>query len=324
MLGTALCSVFLLSAAPARTLAETICAFAKLDHPLLIPTDPINYSVEFGTTFSTISSVLLDATWAGNGLDPGEAIRYTGLAGGPFGAEFGYINVGSSTQFSRSLSFRSDEHTAVTNFFRRGAVSGQIIGAPEGPRGVPGGPPGVNTTALFASLKFTVDGTPGPIPGPAIFWLWSFDETEIVVGPSDSIILRATLFNTSLSTESITQVGGASFTGDLQKVWDFRFGPTGSSSDYPLQFAGLHVAPGESFSFILGILTPIGGSAPLGVHPFCCEAHLDFGSDTLSSEAPLNTFQIRVVPEPPLLGLFGLGILLLLGYRMSQSYQNRS
>jgi hypothetical protein len=179
---------------------------------------------------------------------------------------------------------------------------------------------------LLLFVLVALMGTPTSVSADMI-WSWSFDETEIVVGPSDSIILRATLFNSPLSTESITQSGPPSFTGDLQYIYDFTFGPTGDSSDWGSEFAGFSVAPGESFPFVLGILTPIGGSAPLGVHPFCCEAHLVFGSDTtLSSEAPLNTFEIHVVPvpEPSLVGLVAVGVLSLVGRLRSPACQNRT
>ena len=134
-------------------------------------------------------------------------------------------------------------------------------------------------------------------------WSWSFDETTFIVGPTDSIVLHATLFNSPLSTEPLTERGGASFTGDLQKIYDFTWGPDA-------QYSGLNVEPGDSFSFVLGTLTPIGGSVPIGTYPFCCEAHLGFGS--VSSSAflpPLNTFEIAVVPEPPIWALWSLGVL---------------
>ena len=147
-------------------------------------------------------------------------------------------------------------------------------------------------------------------------WSWSFDQTEYFVSSSDSIVLHATLFNSPLSTESLTRASvPASFTGDLQAIYDFTFGPTGNSSEFFFQFLGLNVGPGESFPFVVGILTPIGGSAPAGIHPFCCEAHFTFGSDTtLESKAPLNTFQISV-PEPALVGLLGAGMLAFLSVR---------
>jgi hypothetical protein len=140
-------------------------------------------------------------------------------------------------------------------------------------------------------------------------WSWEFDQTHYTVDADDSIVLTATLFNDPSSTEPITTSGGASFTGDLQKVYSFTFGPTGNSSDFSDQFIGMNVAPGESFPFVLGILTPIGGLAPLGIHPFCCEASLTFGNaEGLSSQSPTNTFEIEVadVDEPPFTLLIAL------------------
>ncbi len=122
-------------------------------------------------------------------------------------------------------------------------------------------------------------------------WAWSFNETNFVVGPTDSIVLQATVFNSPLSTEPIMKIGGGSFTGDLQAIYDFEFGSNA-------QFLGLSLAPGDDFSFVLGTLTPIGGSVPIGTYQFCCEAHLEFGSVGSSTVLPpLNTFEIHVVPE---------------------------
>jgi hypothetical protein len=170
-------------------------------------------------------------------------------------------------------------------------------------------------TSIPLCFLIGVLGAPSVVSADAI-WFWSFDQTEYEVSASDSIVLHATLFNSPLSTESVTRAWvPASFTGDLQKIYDFTFGPTGDSSEFFLQFEGLNVGPGESFPFVVGILTPIGGSAPAGIHPFCCEAHLTFGSDTtLESQAPLNAFRI-LVPEPPLVGLLGAGLLAILSAR---------
>jgi hypothetical protein len=133
-------------------------------------------------------------------------------------------------------------------------------------------------------------------------WAWSFNETKFVVGPTDSIVLEATVFNSPLSTEPIMRMGGGSFTGDLQAIYDFTFGDN-------TPFLGLSLKPGDDFSFVLGTLTPIGGSVPIGTYPFCCEAHLEFGSVSSSSSLlPLNTFEIHVVPEPPTWALCGAGV----------------
>jgi hypothetical protein len=67
-------------------------------------------------------------------------------------------------------------------------------------------------------------------------WWWSFNETAFVVGPTDPIILHATVFNSPLSTGPIMKIGGGSFTGDLQAIYDFEWG----SND---PFLGLSVEP---------------------------------------------------------------------------------
>jgi hypothetical protein len=141
-------------------------------------------------------------------------------------------------------------------------------------------------------------------------WWWSFNETHFVVGPTDSIAVEATVFNSPLSTESIMKIGGGSFTGDLQATYDFEWGTNDP-------FLGLSIAPGGHFSFLLGTLRPIGGSVPIGTYPFCCEAHLDFGSASSStSQSPINTFEIQVVPEPSTWVLCGAGVLPLVWWRL--------
>jgi hypothetical protein len=141
-------------------------------------------------------------------------------------------------------------------------------------------------------------------------WAWSFNETNFVVGPTDSIVLQATVSNSPLSTEPIMRIGGGSFTGDLQATYDFEFGPI-------TPFLGLSLNPGDDFSFVLGTLRPIGGSVPVGTYPFCCEAHLEFGSVSSSTSLPpLNTFQIEVVPEPPTWALCGIGVVAFVSRRL--------
>lgn len=155
---------------------------------------------------------------------------------------------------------------------------------------------------------------PSSVASAAPIWSWTFDDTHYTVDTDDSIVLSATLFNSPLSTEPITTAGGASFTGDLQKIYAFTFGPTGNSGDFNDQFIGMNVEPGDSFAFVLGILTPIGGSAPPGTHPFCCEASLSFGTAAgLTAAAPSNTFVVEVsaVDEPPYILLLALAAVVL-------------
>jgi hypothetical protein len=159
-----------------------------------------------------------------------------------------------------------------------------------------------NLSIIALVLSFVLLSTPSSASADTI-WSWSFDETHFIVGQNDSIVLRATLFNSPLSTEPLVKTGGASFTGDLQKIYHFEWGPDA-------QFFGLSLDPGDSFTFVLGTLTPISPPVPVGTYPFCCEAHLSFGS--LSAPGwlpPLNTFEIEVVPEPPMWALWAVGVL---------------
>jgi hypothetical protein len=145
----------------------------------------------------------------------------------------------------------------------------------------------------------------------AIIWSWSFDQTEYVVGPSDSIIVHATLLNDLSSTENLQIEGaGANFGGDLQKIYDFTFGPTGNSSEFSTQFFGVDLAPGETSSFVWGILTPIGAVAP-GIYPADpAILGLQLPSIGVVEMEPSNTFLVRVVvPEPPAVVLLLTAIL---------------
>jgi hypothetical protein len=165
------------------------------------------------------------------------------------------------------------------------------------------------------------------VASAAPIWSWEFDVTHHTVDADDSIVLSATLFNSALSTEPITTSGGASFTGDLQQIYSFTFGSTGNSSEFSNQFIGMSVEPGESFSFVLGILTPIGGHAPPGTHPFCCQASLTFGTAAgLTEEPPSNTFVVEVseVSEPPSILLLALAaaVLTINRYRGLAVYLN--
>jgi hypothetical protein len=148
-----------------------------------------------------------------------------------------------------------------------------------------------------------------------LIWAWEFAAIHYTVDPDESIVVEASLINSPLSTESITAHGGASFTGDLQKLYTFSWGTTGI---YGENLVDLDVAPGATFTFVLGTLTPIGGSVAAGVHPFCCQADLTFGTPTeLTTQPPGNTFEIEVVDvaEPPLalLGAIGLVMTIIVG-----------
>jgi hypothetical protein len=178
----------------------------------------------------------------------------------------------------------------------------------------------IRKTAAILALCFLVTV---PLARAVTIWSWSFDQTEYVVGPTDTILIRATLFNDASSTGSIISDAGGSFTGDLQKTYTFT--PATSLPQYSEQFFFMNVPPGGSFPFVLGLLTPIGGAAPIGYQATCCnqfpqvinEAHLNFqpSDGPATSEPPSNGFSLLVVgelqevPEPATLFLVGTGLL---------------
>jgi hypothetical protein len=134
---------------------------------------------------------------------------------------------------------------------------------------------------------------------------WWFDSTRFVVQPSDEIHVTATLTNTS--SEPITILGvGRSFTGDLQKLYDFKV---------VLDLPPMTVVPAHStLDFGFGDLIPIGGHVPVGT--FDADPALLQFAIFAAPQPPENTFQIEVVPEPSVLLLSGVGSALLVGVRL--------
>jgi hypothetical protein len=144
-----------------------------------------------------------------------------------------------------------------------------------------------------------------------VVWSWSFDQTSYTIGSSDSVPIHATLRNDVSSTDDLRITGvGASFTGDLQKTFDFTFGPTGDSSDFGLEFVGVTLSPGAELPFVFGILTPIGGAAPLGTY-LADPAFLNLVLDSVATGPRYseNTFSVTVVPEPSLMAQMIVGLI---------------
>jgi hypothetical protein len=147
-----------------RVEATSISVDAYLSHPDLSTDNPIDYSVRFPTQFTSINFVELEAYWVGDGLDPGEVIAFSHLAG------FG--NNGDQALFYRALVF-PEGYADVIPQFLDGAFDGGIYGDCKVHRGGPCTEP---TTAIFDHLVFTVNGEPGkrppaPVPEPATLTL---------------------------------------------------------------------------------------------------------------------------------------------------------
>ena len=105
-------------------------------------------------------------------------------------------------------------------------------------------------------------------------WSWDFDDYHPVVAPTDSVSLHATLYNDASSTEHITE---ASFYG-RQAVLNPHLPYQASSTyaDFMAQLAGLDLAPGEIFNFVFMVLSPVGGSAPVGEYGWVGDMSLAF------------------------------------------------
>ena len=173
-----------------------------------------------------------------------------------------------------------------------------------------------NTAMTITALLITLVG---PNSRAAVNWYWNFDQTLYTVAPSDVIVVTATLYN-DLSSDGNLIFGsgvGASFTGDMQFWYDFRFGRPGEN--FGEEFLDLNAAPGESFHFTWGSLTPRDGFVPLGTYG-PNPAALGING---SGRVPDNSFQVIVVPEPCPPAIAGLAVVAWLGTRLVKRASRR-
>lgn len=135
---------------------------------------------------------------------------------------------------------------------------------------------------------------------------WSFDTPHFTVQQSEQIFVTATVTNLSEVPFAI-QGGGGLFAGDLQKTYSFV---------WTADLFGKTVPGYGTLQFAFGSLTPIDGSAPLGTY-YADPALIDFAGidDPRYLRYAQNTFDITVVPEPTIVSLLGLIVVVGFGTR---------
>lgn len=116
----------------------------------LSATNPIDFTVDFGRTFSSINNLLLEGYWIDDLLDEGESILYSNRGGnfsnGNVLGGYGQLpNFGSVSY--RQLLYPSTTHPQVTNAFLDGYYEGTVEVSFFSQ----------DTTVTFDRLVFTVD-----------------------------------------------------------------------------------------------------------------------------------------------------------------------
>lgn len=161
-----------------------------------------------------------------------------------------------------------------------------------------------------------------------LVWDWSLDNTTLTVSPSDSIVIKATLFNDQSSTVVMENLNNplvssllfipGDFTPDKYK---FYYGPP-SDNDYYQQFSGLQLHPGESFHFTIGYWLPENGTAPAGTYemPSIAVRFIDdykqqgpFQADVVATPLPSSLFML-------ISGVLGFGLILKIRKRQEQLF----
>ena len=156
-----------------------------------------------------------------------------------------------------------------------------------------------------------------------LLWYWKIDNPVQTVNATDTIRIIGTITNDLTSTGSLTfeQVTGeVNPIGYLFGQGDFitdkfntDIGPIGQS-DFLSQFAGVQIAPGQSFSFALYSFIPAITSINSGV--YLNPVNLLSLSKSTSGFTFLDggMVQVTVIPEPSSAALIISGLILLAGF----------
>ena len=134
--------------------------------------------------------------------------------------------------------------------------------------------------------------------------MWSFDNPDQFVGPSDIISMNATLFNDTPDAVDIGREGSVSIGfGGFSTIYQFSFG------DVMELFSGISLDGGESYAFIFGTFVPNPAPVALGIY------EISFASITIAQDDIFiedSTFRATVggaqVPVPATVLLLGLGL----------------
>jgi len=154
-------------------------------------------------------------------------------------------------------------------------------------------------------LGLAAVATPSPSHAQGFLdWHWSFDQANFTVGPSDSILLTATIFVRPESPAPFTGFASVTFQGSLFALYDFE---CGFCSD--IRLSDVNIPPGGSMQFTFGTLTPQSPIAP-GTYRNMPDQPLLLFVNHATHRIPDTTLVIQVVPEPSTFALGFLGILL--------------
>jgi hypothetical protein len=147
----------------------------------------------------------------------------------------------------------------------------------------------------------------------ALIWDWKLVDNTVVVSPTQTIALNATLTNDASSSVALSgldrplALSFLALQGDFtQDKYSFILGP-GPGNDFHSQFTGIVLLPGESFDFILGSYVPVEGGVTPGIYATPYLSLAITGAGYLG-----RSFQATVVPEPGTIYLFLSGIIIML------------
>lgn len=136
-------------------------------------------------------------------------------------------------------------------------------------------------------------------------WHWNFDRTNYIAGPSESILLTATIFVRPESPAPFTGRLSFNFQGSLFAIYDFN---CGFCQD--VRLSDVNIPPGGSLQFTYGTLTPQSPIA-LGTYRNMPDEPLILFETHGTHHIPDTPFSIQVVPEPSTLALCFTGMLLI-------------